>query len=185
LKGLIQRGLSGVSLVVSDDHEAIQAAVRMELPGVVWQRCVVHFMRNVLTKVPQGQRAQVAADLKSIFLVNRLEDARALAAAFCARWGKGFKGAVSTLLAGLDAALCYLDFPSSHHRLIRSTNGFGAAVRGSKAANTGGAYLPQRVERGQSVDGGGTTRFRGLGAAPLPGHGAVSRVERDQGSREN
>jgi transposase-like protein len=123
LKGLIQRGLCGVSLVVSDDHEAIQAAVRMELPGVVWQRCVVHFMRNVLTKVPQGQRAQVAADLKSIFLVNRLEDARALAAAFCARWGKGFKGAVSTLLAGLDAALCYLDFPSSHHRLIRSTNG--------------------------------------------------------------
>jgi len=56
--------------------------------------------------------------------VNRLEDARALAAGFCARWGKGFKGAVSTLQAGLDAALCYLDFPSSHHRLIRSTNGF-------------------------------------------------------------
>jgi len=56
-------------------------------------------------------------------LVNRVEDARALAAAFCARWGKGFKGAVSTLQAGLDAALSYLDFLSSHNRLIRSTNG--------------------------------------------------------------
>ena len=123
LKGLIQRGLWGVSLVVSDDHDAIQAAVRTELPGVVWQRCIVHFMRNVLAKVPQSERAQVAADLKSIFLVNRLEDARALAAAFSARWGKVFKGAVSTLQAGLDAALSYLDFPSSHHRLIRSTNG--------------------------------------------------------------
>jgi transposase-like protein len=80
-------------------------------------------MRNVLAKVPQSERAQVAADLKSIFAVNRLEDARALAAAFCARWGKRFKGAVSTLQTGLDAALSYLDFPSSHHRLIRSTNG--------------------------------------------------------------
>lgn len=123
LKGLIQRGLCGVSLVVSDDHDAIQAAVRTELPGVAWQRCIVHFMRNVLSKVPQTERAQVAADLKSIFAVNRLEDARALAVAFCARWGKGFKGAVSTLQAGLDAALSYLDFPSSHHRMIRSTNG--------------------------------------------------------------
>ena len=112
-----------MALVVSDDHESIQAAVRTELPGVAWQRCIVHFMRNVLSKVPHSERAQVAADLKSIFAVNRLEDARAVAAAFCARWGKVFKGAVSTLQAGLDAALCYLDFPSSHHRLIRSTNG--------------------------------------------------------------
>jgi transposase-like protein len=123
LKGLIQRGLWGVSLVVSDDHESIQAAVRTELPGVVWQRCIVHFMRNVLAKVPQSERAQVAADLKSIFLVNRGEDARALAAAFCGRWGKMFRGAVSTLESGLDAALSYLDFPSSHHRLIRTING--------------------------------------------------------------
>jgi len=123
LKGLIQRGLHGVALVISDDHESIAAAVRTELPGVAWQRCVVHFMRNVLAKVPQSERAQVAADLKSIFSVNRVEDARALAAAFCARWGKTFRGAVSTLQAGLDAALSFLDFPSSHHRLIRSTNG--------------------------------------------------------------
>jgi hypothetical protein len=81
LKGLIQRGLSGVSLVVCDDHESIQAAVRTELPGVAWQRCIVHFMRNVLAKVPPERSRPVAADLKSVFAVNRLEDARALAAA--------------------------------------------------------------------------------------------------------
>ena len=123
LRGLAQRGLCGVSLVVSDDHASIQAAVRTELPGVVWQRCIVHFMRNVLSKVPQSARAEVAADLKSIFAVNRLEDARAVAVAFCTRWSKAFPGAVATLQAGLEAALSYLDFPSSHHRLIRSTNG--------------------------------------------------------------
>jgi transposase-like protein len=123
LKGLIGRGLCGVALVVSDDHESLQAAIKTELPGVAWQRCIVHFMRNVLSKVPQGERAAVAADLKSIFAVNRIEDARAVAVSFCERWGKSLRGAVACLQSGLEAALSYLDFPSSHHRLIRTTNG--------------------------------------------------------------
>lgn len=48
LRGLIDRGLRGVRLVVSDDHEGIKTAVASELPGVDWQRWVVHFQRNVL-----------------------------------------------------------------------------------------------------------------------------------------
>jgi putative transposase len=51
LRGLVDRGLSGVKLVVSDDHEGIKSAVSGELPGVHWQRCVVHFERNVLSHV--------------------------------------------------------------------------------------------------------------------------------------
>lgn len=136
LKGLTARGLSGVALVVSDDHESIQAAIKTELSGVAWQRCIVHFMRNVLSKVPQAERAEVAADVKSIFAVNRLEDARVVEASFCQRWGKSFRGAVACLQSGLEAALSYLDFPSSHHRLIRTTNGleclFGEVKRRTK-----------------------------------------------------
>lgn len=52
LRGLLDRGLSGVKLVVSDDHEGIKSAVSGELAGVDWQRCVVHFERNVLSHVP-------------------------------------------------------------------------------------------------------------------------------------
>jgi putative transposase len=52
LRGLVERGLSGVRLVVSDDHEAIKVAVAGELPGAEWQRCVAHFERNVLSHVP-------------------------------------------------------------------------------------------------------------------------------------
>jgi transposase-like protein len=53
LRGLLERGLlKGVRLVVSDDHEGIKAAVFGELPGVEWQRCMVHFERNVLAHVP-------------------------------------------------------------------------------------------------------------------------------------
>jgi transposase-like protein len=51
LRGLINRGLSGVRLVISDEHEGIKAAVSGELPGAQWQRCTVHFERNVLSHV--------------------------------------------------------------------------------------------------------------------------------------
>ncbi len=60
LRGLIDRGLKGVRLVVSDDHEGIKAAVFGELPGVEWQRCVVHFERNMLSHVPASSISEVA-----------------------------------------------------------------------------------------------------------------------------
>jgi putative transposase len=66
LRGLIDRGLSEVRLVVSDDHEGIKAAVASELPGVEWQRCAVHFQRNVLAHVPGSYISEVAEDLSAI-----------------------------------------------------------------------------------------------------------------------
>ena len=66
LRGLLDRGLSGVRLVVSDEHEGIKTAVSSELPGVEWQRCVVHFQRNVLAHVPASSVGEVAEDLKAI-----------------------------------------------------------------------------------------------------------------------
>ena len=71
LKGLIERGLRGVRLVVSDDHPSIRQAVMAELSGVRWQRCVVHFERNVLAQVPQSERKVVAEDLREVFTVKR------------------------------------------------------------------------------------------------------------------
>ncbi len=72
VRGLLDRGLSGVRLVISDDHEGIKAAaVFGELPGAGWQRCVVHFERNVLSHVPASSMGEVAEDLKAIFKVRR------------------------------------------------------------------------------------------------------------------
>jgi transposase-like protein len=79
VRDLIDRGLCGVRLVVSDDHEGIKAAVARELPGVEWQRCVVHFERNVLSHVPASEMGEVAEDLKAIFKVRRERTPRALA----------------------------------------------------------------------------------------------------------
>jgi putative transposase len=122
LRGLIDRGLKGVALVVSDDHEGIKAAVSGELPGVEWQRCVVHFERNVLAHVPASSMGEVAEDLKAIFKVRRKKSALVLAEEFVELHGKRFPKAVSVFEAGIGDALTYLGFPGSHHARIRTTN---------------------------------------------------------------
>jgi putative transposase len=122
LRGLVEQGLSGVRLVVSDDHEAIKAAVAGELPGAEWQRCVVHFERNVLSSVPASAMSEVAEDLKAIFKVRREKTARALVEEFVEMYGGRFPKAVSVFEAGIDDALTYLRYPGSHHARIRTTN---------------------------------------------------------------
>jgi putative transposase len=122
LRGLVDRGLSGVQLVVSDDHEGIKAAVFGELPGVDWQRCVVHFERNVLSHVASTSMEEVAHDLKAIFKVRRKKSARALAEEFIELYGKRFPRAVAVFEAGIDDALTYLRYPGNHHARIRTTN---------------------------------------------------------------
>jgi putative transposase len=123
LRGLVDRGLrGGVRLVVSDDHEGIKGAVAGELPGVEWQRCTVHFERNVLSYVPASEMSEVAEDLKAIFKVRRERTARALAEEFVELYGKRFPKAVSVFEAGLGDALTYLRYPGSHHAKLRTTN---------------------------------------------------------------
>ncbi len=122
LRGLLDRGLKGVRLVISDDHEGIKAAVSGELPGVEWQRCIVHFMRNVLAHVPASAMGEVAEDLKAIFKVRREKTARSLAEEFVALYEKRFAKAISVFEAGIGHALTYLRYPGSHHARIRSTN---------------------------------------------------------------
>ena len=109
-------------LVVSDDHEGIKAAVAGELPGTDWQRCVVHFERNVLSYVPASSMAEVAEDLKAIFKVRREKTARALAEEFVELYEGRFLKAVSVFEAGIEDAFTYLRYPGSHHSRVRTTN---------------------------------------------------------------
>jgi putative transposase len=129
LKGLIERGLRGVRLVISDDHEAIKQAVKVELPQAAWQRCIVHFERNVLAHIPQSEMKVVADDLKVIFQAARRETAEALAASFAERYQEAYSKAVGVLVRGLSEALTYTTFPSSHHKYIRTTNGLERLFR--------------------------------------------------------
>ena len=122
LRGLIDRGLSRVRLVISDDHEGIKAAVSAELPGTEWQRCAVHFQRNVLSHVPASSMSEVAEDLSAIFKVRREKTAQALVEEFVSLHQKCYPKAVAVFEAGIADALSYLSFPGSHHARIRSTS---------------------------------------------------------------
>jgi putative transposase len=124
LRGLIDRGPKGVRLAVSDDHEGIETAVAGEqLAGVGWQRCVVHFERNVLSHVPASSMSEVAEDLKTIFEVRREKTALALAEEFVELYAKRFPKAVGVFEAGVGDALAYLRYhPGSHHARLRTTN---------------------------------------------------------------
>ena len=78
LRSLRRRGLAGVKLVISDAHEGLKAASRKTLQGAAWQRCRVHFARNLLALVPKGHQDVVAAALRTVFVhPNRTEIAAA------------------------------------------------------------------------------------------------------------
>lgn len=171
LKGLLERGLSGVQLVISDDHESIKPAVQAELSGAKWQRCIAHFERNVLCHVPASDMAEVGADLSGVFAVHREQSARELAQSFVARYGKRFGKAVAVLQNGLDSALTFLAFPTSHHRLLRTTNGlerlFGEVKRRTRVVGV----FPGEEQCGQSVYGSATAGDRRMGVEAVLGYG--------------
>jgi transposase-like protein len=122
LRDLVARGLKGVRLVVSDAHLGLQEAISTVLHGATWQRCRVHFMRNVLAHVPKGDKAMVAAALRTIFAQPNQEAAREQLAevvrAFEGRWPK----AAEVLAGGEPDVLAYMSFPVEHWTRIYSTN---------------------------------------------------------------
>jgi putative transposase len=67
LRSLKARGLHGGQLVISDAHEGLKIAIGAVLAGATWQRCRVHFLRNVLTRIPRGNAEMVAAAVRTIF----------------------------------------------------------------------------------------------------------------------
>jgi putative transposase len=93
-----------------------------ELAGTEWQRCTVHFERNILAHVPASSMAEVAQDLKAIFKVRREKTARALAEEFIELYSGRFPKAVSVFEAGIEEALTSLGYPGSHHAKLRTTN---------------------------------------------------------------
>jgi putative transposase len=122
LRGLRQRGLTGVALVISDAHSGLKAAVARVLAGTAWQRCRVHFVRNALARVPKGQAEMVAATIRTIFVQPDPASTRAHLRVVADMLGAKFP-AVAELLRNAEADLtAYTAFPRSHWRRIWSTN---------------------------------------------------------------
>jgi len=122
LRGLTGRGLKGVQLVISDAHGGLKGAIAAVLAGATWQRCRVHVMRNILAHVPKGDKAMVAAALRTIFAQPNREAAEQQLAEVVRvmrpRWPK----AAEVLEDAGDDVLAYMAFPKEHWTRIYSTN---------------------------------------------------------------
>jgi transposase-like protein len=121
LKG---RGLKGVELVVSDDHEGLKAAISRHFQGASHQRCQVHYARNLLGMVGAKKRKELAADLRAIFAAPAREQALRIASSVAERWREqGHEKVAEHLEEPVEECLSCLSFPESHRRRIRTTNG--------------------------------------------------------------
>src|ERR1019366_5638685 len=121
LRGLARRGLRGVKLVTSDGHEGIKASVS-KVMNCTWQRCRVHFMRNVMAHAGKSGRAMVSAFIGTAFAQDDAQAAKA-------QWRRvadQLRPKLPKLAAFLDEAetdvLAYMTFPAAHRTKLHSTN---------------------------------------------------------------
>ena len=120
-KSLKERGLTGVKLVISDAHKGLTAAVRKVLKAE-WQRCKVHFYRNVLVHVPKRSQAEVSEAMKGVFVQRDEKSAKAKAADLVRQFQGRFGKAMEIFEAGIDDVLSYLHYAQPHRVRISSTN---------------------------------------------------------------
>jgi transposase-like protein len=122
LRSLVKRGLSGVRLVISDAHEGLKQAISTVLTGAAWQRCRVHFMRNLLATVPHAAREPIAAIVRTIFA----QPDHASAMVQLHNVADGLRPRLPQTAALLEDAaddiLAHKHFPEEHRQQLHSTN---------------------------------------------------------------
>lgn len=123
LAELVARGLSGVELIIRDEHAGLIAAARKALPEARQQRCTVHLMRNVSSHVPQRHQKRLARELVKVLHAESLDAAKRNLKQFRLLFVKQFPEAVECLERGFADATTYFAFPDAHWTRIRTTNG--------------------------------------------------------------
>ena len=121
-KILKERGLKRVDLTISDAHKGLKKAQQEVFPGVPHQRCICHFMRNNLSKVPCKERTILAAYLKQIYASPNKQMATSIARLIAEKYQNSYPKVIRLLEESLESTLTYLSFPVSHWRKIRTTN---------------------------------------------------------------
>lgn len=124
LEGLVERGLEGVELVVSDAHPGLRDARRRHLPGVPWQRCQRHFLENALDKAPKALEEELHERLRAVWDdAESYDEARdALGTLAADLEGEHPDLAEWLEVEGTETLSCF-HFPAEHRRRIRTTNG--------------------------------------------------------------
>ena len=124
LQSLVTRGLNGVQLITSDDHQGLKAARIAVFGGIPWQRCQFHLQQNASQHVPrQSMKAAVAADLRMIFNAPNQATADVYLAQVVQKYAKTASKLADWIEKNVPEGLTVFAFPLSHKRKLRTTNG--------------------------------------------------------------
>ena len=147
LRTLRARGLGGVRLVISDAHQGLRAAIDKVMLGAAWQRCRVHFLRNVLAQVPKGSAEMVAAAVRTIFAQP---DAAAVAEqlhSIADKLGRQFPAVADMLTRRRSRPLRLRRLPPRPLAQDLVNEPARAGQQGDQAAHQRRGHLPQRRRR--------------------------------------
>jgi putative transposase len=124
LQSLVERGLRGVQLLISDAHGGLKAARVAVFGGVPWQRCQFHLQQNAQAYVPRQElKGEVAAAIRAIFNAPHLNEAKRLLAETVQQYRAIAPKLAAWMEENLPEGLMVFAFPEAHRRLIRTTNG--------------------------------------------------------------
>ncbi len=130
LHSLVARGLSGVQLIISDDHAGLKAARQAVFGGIPWQRCQYHLQQNASAYVPRRDMVKdVAADIRTVFNAPDRATAEAYLVRIIAKYEKIASRLADWMEKNLLEGLTAFDFPAAHRRQIRTVNGLERVSR--------------------------------------------------------
>ena len=118
----LKRGLKDVRLVISDAHEGLRQAIAKIIGGATWQRCRVHFMRNLLSSVPKAAQDTVAAVVRTVFSQPDHASAMTQLHEVSRMLAPKFPQASELLEDAAEDVLAHMHFPREHRRRLHSTN---------------------------------------------------------------
>ena len=121
-RSLKDRGLGTVELVVSDAHGGIRAAISRHLQGASWQRCVVHYKREMGKKVGYQKMKELNRDLVTVFAPEEKSECVLRAEEMAVKWEKTSPPVAAMLRESVEDCLTVLSFPSHHRKRLKSTN---------------------------------------------------------------
>jgi transposase-like protein len=122
LAELRNRGLRGVELVITDDHQGLKKAVAEVLPEAAWQRCYVHFLRNALDHLPRKADDDCLMELRWLYDRKNLEEARRDLGVWLAKWQARYPKLCNWVEENIEETFTFYRWPLAHHKHLKSTN---------------------------------------------------------------
>ena len=121
-KDLKARGLDGVHMVISDAHKSILRAIAKTYPDAAWQRCQVHFIRNILDETPTRFKEGLKSELRRMFNASTIGEARSLRDGIISDYTPVAPKAVNVLDTGFEDAMTVMQLPEWMRTKLRSSN---------------------------------------------------------------